>query len=165
MKTKVITADPALYGPAPGRETPDPTPVALPLGYSHPESTEQIVMRLLRSEQLARLAQQQGVETFEEFMDFGDESGDDPTTPHEEFYDPIFQRPTTMLELQKLDATLKGGGSVQFSDDDNFALRRHLRQVAADRLPIPPEASPAPAAPSGGPSGPTLTPTSPPRPE
>lgn len=148
MKKLVVTADPALYGPAPGRELPDPTPVALPLGYTHPETTEEIVARLLRSESLARLAQQQGVETFEEFMDFGDELDDDPSTPHEEFWDPIFQRPTTLLEIQRLDATLRGGGSVELSEADNFALRRHLRSVAAERAPLPSNAPPAaPAAP------------------
>lgn len=144
--SRKITADPDLYGPAPGREILDSTPISLPLGYSHPETTEQIVSRLLRSEQLARLAAQQGSETFEEFMDFGDESDDDPRTPHEEFFDPIFRRPVTMLELQELDRTLKGGGSVQFSEADNHALRLHLRDVAEARLPIPsaaPEDAPA----------------------
>lgn len=151
--TKKITADPQLYGPAPGRSMPKNTPVAMPLGYEHPETVEQIVARLLRSEQLARLAAQQGVETFDEFMDFGDESDDDPLTPHEEFYDPIFGRPTTMAELRHLDETLRGGGSVQFSEADNFALRRHLRAVAAAKAPVPP-----PEAPSGGEAPPAVAP-------
>lgn len=160
-KEKVITADPSLYGPAAGRETPDPTPVAMPLGYSHPETTEQIVARLLRSEQLASLARQQGVETFEEFMDFGDESEDDPYTPHEEFWDPIFKRPTTLLELQELDRTLKGGGSIELSEEDNLALRRHLREVASAKAPVPPDASvAAPAAPVAASA--TSVPASPP---
>lgn len=157
-----LSADPDLYGPAPGREMPDPTPVALPLGYEHPETTEQIVARLLRSEQLARLAAQQGVETFEEFMDFGDESDDDPLTPHEEFWDPVFRRPTTMLEIQQLDRTLKGGGTVQFSEADNHALRLHLREVAALRAPIPSNASGGEATPAETPpksdSSPPLVP-------
>lgn len=161
--SKKVSADPALYGPAPGRETPDPTPIALPLGYTHPESVEEIVARLLRSEQLARLAAEQGVETFEEFMDFGPEDDDDPSTPHEEFWDPILKRPTTLVELQELDRTLKGGGTIQFSPEDALALRRHLREVAADRLPIPPE-NPVPGAAGGG-SPPTPSPaTEPPKP-
>lgn len=161
--SRKITADPALYGPAPGREMPDPTPVALPLGYSHPESTEEIVARLLRSEQLARLAASQGSETFEEFMDFGDESDDDPRTPHEEFFDPVFKRPVTMLELQELDRTLKGGGTVQFSAEDAYAFRAHLREVAG-MLPASPDASKAAPAASGGAPSPTDNPPSPPKP-
>lgn len=167
--SKKVTADPALYGPGPGREVLDPTPVALPLGYEHPESLEDTVMRLLRSEQLAREARNQGVETFEEFMDFGDESDDDPHTPHEEFWDPVFRRPVTMLELMELDKTLKGGGSVQFSEADNHALRLHLREVAAAKAPIPSNASGgeataaqrSPEAGSGSPPKPAVTPGGP----
>lgn len=146
-----VTSSPDLYGPAPGREMLDSTPIALPLGYTHPETTEEIVMRLLRSEQLARLAAAEGVETFDEFMDFGDESDDDPRTPHEEFWDPVFRRPTTLVELQELDRTLKGGGTVQFSEDDALQLRRHLREVAEARQPIPP-AEPPVAAPAATPA-------------
>lgn len=152
-----------LYGAAPGREVLDATPVALPLGYEHPETTEQIVARLLRSETLARLAAQQGVETFAEFMDFGDESDDDPSTPYEEFYDPVFRRMTTRLELEELDRTLKGGGSVQFSEADNLALRRHLREVAAEKLPDPRMQSGGEATPEQKPS--QAGPGSPPEPK
>lgn len=63
-------------------ETPDPTPVAIPVGMKRPESIHDMVARFVRTE-LSRRAQDAGHETFEEADDF--EVGDDydPKSPYE----------------------------------------------------------------------------------
>lgn len=59
---------------ADNRLIPDKTPVALPLGYSHPEPLQSLIARLVRFE--SDRAGQNGMETFEEADDF-DIDGDE----------------------------------------------------------------------------------------
>lgn len=63
-----------------GQELPDPTPVAPPVGYKKQPSMADIIREQVR---LAKLAEEAGVETFEEANDF--EVGDDfdPDSPYE----------------------------------------------------------------------------------
>lgn len=65
-----------------GRELPDPTPVEIPVGFQRPESLQEQIKRLVRTE-LSAQAQAEGFESFEEADDF--EVGDDydPSSPHE----------------------------------------------------------------------------------
>lgn len=71
-----------------GSEVPDPTPMAPPVGYKPAPSLADQIREMVRSERLAREAQEAGFETFEEADDF--DVGDDyePNTPYEETFDP-----------------------------------------------------------------------------
>lgn len=67
------------------KEFGDPVPVAPPVGMTRPLTTEERFRRIIRSEHLARIADSQGVDTFDEAEDFDVE--DDPVpalTPYEE---------------------------------------------------------------------------------
>lgn len=67
------------------KEIGDPVPVAPPVGMTRPMTTEERFRRIIRSEHLARIAEAQGADTFEEAEDFDVE--DDPVpplTPYEE---------------------------------------------------------------------------------
>lgn len=68
----------------------DTTPVVVPLGYGAPETLEQKIKRMVRSEQLANLARAAGKETFEESLDFDvedDIAPQEPGTPYEHIAD------------------------------------------------------------------------------
>lgn len=71
-----------------GRELPDPTPIAPPVGFRRQPSLAEQIRAMVRSERLRQEAEAQGFETFEEADDF--EVGDDydPTSPYEEVFDP-----------------------------------------------------------------------------
>lgn len=70
-------------------ETPDPTPVRMPAGFRRPETLEERIRRLVRSERFNADLEEAGFETFEEANDF-DVPDDlpDPATPYEPFFDP-----------------------------------------------------------------------------
>lgn len=64
-----------------GREIPDPTPLEMPLGMRKPESMEDMIRRFVRQE-ASRVAQAEGMESFEEADDFeveDDDLSDAPT--------------------------------------------------------------------------------------
>lgn len=65
-----------------GRELPDPTPVEIPVGFSRPESLQDQIKRLIRTE-LSMDAQAGGFESFEEADDFDVGDDFDPSSPHE----------------------------------------------------------------------------------
>lgn len=70
-----------------GRELPDPTPIAPPIGYKRAPSLAEQIREMVRSERLAQEAAAMGYETFEEADDF--DVGDlDPTSPYENDFDP-----------------------------------------------------------------------------
>lgn len=71
-----------------GRELPDPTPMAPPVGYVKQKSMTDIIREQVRSHHLQMAAEAAGAESFEEADDFdvGDEL--DPTTPYEAVFDP-----------------------------------------------------------------------------
>lgn len=58
-----------------GREIPDPRPMEMPLGMRKPESMEDMIRRYVRVE-ASRIAQQEGMESFEEADDFDVEDDD-----------------------------------------------------------------------------------------
>lgn len=64
-------------------EFPDPTPVEIPAEFQRPESIQEIIARQVHGE-LSRLARDQGMESFEEAMDFEMEDDDISVqdTPH-----------------------------------------------------------------------------------
>lgn len=71
-----------------GREVPDPTPMAPPIGYKRTPSLAEQIREMVRSERLAMEAAAAGFESFEEADDF--EVGDDfdPSSPYEEQFEP-----------------------------------------------------------------------------
>lgn len=70
-------------------EHPDPQPVSMPAGFKRPETLEERIRRLVRSERFAQAMAEQGVESFDEANDFDiDDDPVDPATPYEPFFDP-----------------------------------------------------------------------------
>lgn len=63
------------------REHLDPTPVEIPVGVIRPESLESIMARMI-NERFSQMAEEKGLETFEEADDF-DIDDDLPKTPYE----------------------------------------------------------------------------------
>lgn len=74
-----------------GKEYPDPTPVAPPLGFIKQPTLAETMRAMIQGEALRRAARESGLETFEEADDF--EVGDDydPTSPYEEVFEPPIQ--------------------------------------------------------------------------
>ncbi len=79
-----------------GRETPDPTPLAPPIGHNPQPSLTQQIRDMVRSERLARDLEASGVETFEDADDFDVGDDYDPSSPYEEDFDP----PVPVSELK-----------------------------------------------------------------
>lgn len=71
-----------------GREKPDGTPVAPPVGYVKQPSLAEQIRNMVRSERLRQEAESAGFESFEDADDF--EVGDDyePSSPYEYEFDP-----------------------------------------------------------------------------
>lgn len=65
-----------------GREIPDPTPVAVPAGWSRPVPLQQQIQAMIRTE-LSRKAVEDGQESFEEADDFDVDEEPDPLSPYE----------------------------------------------------------------------------------
>lgn len=116
-----------------GRDLPDPTPIAPPIGYvQQPHLWEQI-RNMVRSEQLAYAAREAGAETFEEAEDMGIGDDDDamPDSPWEDEFEG-----STLAELKSL---------------QEFAAKEIKRRAIKDSM------EPVNPAPEGG-----IAPTSPP---
>lgn len=83
-----------------GREILDPTPTHLNAGLRRPELTlAERVARLVR-QGVSQMAQDEGLETFEEAEDFDVDDDFDPRTPYEEVFDPVLGRSVTPREMQ-----------------------------------------------------------------
>lgn len=68
-----------------GLETPDPTPIEVPLGLQRPLTLQEQIKRFTESSAIQAELAQKGFETFEESEDFGPENPevDLPFSPHE----------------------------------------------------------------------------------
>lgn len=85
-----------------GREIPDPIAVEVPAGFKRPETLQEQIRRLVRSEQFNQSVSEQGMETFEEAEDFEiDDDMFDPHSPYEEVFDPILGRGITLQEFHE----------------------------------------------------------------
>lgn len=71
-----------------GRELPDPTPMAPPLGYKPRPSLAEQIRAMVRSEHLKQAAEAAGAESFEDADDFEVGEDYDPTSPYENDFDP-----------------------------------------------------------------------------
>lgn len=72
-----------------GRERPDPTPVAPPVGYRKGKTLQQQIRDMVRNEQLQRELDRAGFDTFEEADDFDVDDDFDPKSPYEMDFDMI----------------------------------------------------------------------------
>lgn len=89
-------------------ETPDPTPVAMPSGFKRPETLEERIRRLVRSERFNQDLDAAGLETFAEANDF-DIPDDplDPSTPYEPFFDPALGHEVTPEQVLRDQAEIR----------------------------------------------------------
>lgn len=66
----------------------DPTPVSIPLRFQRAHNLNEVVRQMVRSEELRRLADMAGHETFDEADDFNiDDEEMDPSSPYEEIFE------------------------------------------------------------------------------
>lgn len=64
-------------------EIPDNTPVELPIGYTEPESLEQVIARMIQANDFRKAQEAAGLETFEEADDFDVMDEGDIASEHE----------------------------------------------------------------------------------
>lgn len=122
-----------------GREIPDPRPLEVPIGYKKPETLADQIRRLIRSQQLADLANSQDMDTFEESEDFEiDDEMFDPSSPYEEVFDPVLGRGITLEEFRQNEPIYRR----RFIEAENKAYEAMERSAAL-------RARPKPAKPSG----------------
>lgn len=62
-------------------EIPDPTPLALPVGFKKPETLHETMARMIKNQEYVKYLN--GQETFEEADDFDVEGEDNPLSPYE----------------------------------------------------------------------------------
>lgn len=74
--------------PVESRESPDPTPLAPPVGYKAAPSLAEQIREMVRSERLAREVAEAGYETFEESDDFEVDDDYVVNSPYENEFDP-----------------------------------------------------------------------------
>lgn len=109
----------------------DPTPVEVPVGFQVPETTEQIIARMVNSRMLASAAMAQGYESPEEADDF--DIPDDPLdrlTPYEEHFFGEFDR----VFEKKAAPPQPGGGVAAAGSGGSPADNKNLRN---DANPLP----------------------------
>lgn len=73
-------------------ETPDPTPMAPPIGYKKQPSIWEQQREMIR--QIRLQEHDDGMETFEEADDFDVDDDFEPSTPFEKGFDPVEEPPT-----------------------------------------------------------------------
>lgn len=89
------------------KEIGDPVPIAPPVGMTRPLTTEERFRRIIRSEHLARIAESQGVDTFEEAEDF--EVEDDPVPPLTAYEEALLEPPVDAFRARGSGAGGEGG--------------------------------------------------------
>lgn len=76
-----------------GREIPDPTPMAPPVGYKRAPTMVEIIRQQIQGEQMKAAAAAMGKESWEDADDFDVGDDYDPTSPWEEQFDPVGYAP------------------------------------------------------------------------
>lgn len=85
-----------------GREIPDPSPISVPAAFRRPETLAEQIRRLIRSDKLKQMADDQEMDTFDEAEDFDiDDEFWDPSSPYEEVFDPVLGRGITLDEFNR----------------------------------------------------------------
>lgn len=133
MQRKEFTPD-MLYGASSGGRVMDSSPVAVPVGFKKPETMEERLRRFIRME-LSEEAERQGLETFEESQDFDiPDDPVDPSTPFEEFFDPVLGKAITPLEMERFEGEyrrqyLEAQADAISREDREEAIREHVREL------------------------------------
>lgn len=96
-----------------GREIPDPTPLAPPLGYKKQPTLAEQMRAMVISEKLKAEARAAGAETFEEADDFNVGDDYDPTSPYEEIFEPLPAPDERPIAQQIADAIFDKLGPAQ----------------------------------------------------
>lgn len=129
-----------------GRETPDPVPLAPPIGWFKQPSMFDQVRDMVRGEHLRMYAEAQGDESFEDANDFDVDDDIFPASEHEGDFEP----------LESLQAKRQAEFREQFFQERDRRYReRKEREWASD----PAKAPEARQAPSLAPEGPQATAT------
>lgn len=102
-----------------GREIPDPTPMAPPVGYQRAKSMTEIIREQIQGEALKQAAREMGKESWEEADDFDVGDDFDPTSPWEEQYDPVGYAPGA---LQRHEAAFQAAQATKVAESANAAL-------------------------------------------
>lgn len=128
-----------------GHEIPDPRPMAIPAGFEVPETLEEMMQRLVRTT-ISQEAAARGEETWEESDDFEIPDGDDlddPSTPWEEWFDPVLNRHITAQEFKENEAIYReryeeAHRRAYEELDRSAALRRAIRpEEFEEETPVP----------------------------
>lgn len=132
-----------LYGDKSAGAPQDSKPMQVPSGLQKPITMEERLQRFMRLE-LSRVAQEQGFESFEESQDFDiPDDPVDPSTPFEEFFDPVLGKAITPMEMEKFEAEyreqyLKAQGDKIAFEDREAAIREHVEQLRKAKKQQPP---------------------------
>lgn len=119
---------------ADGSEIPDSRPVALPVGFEHPEPLQVTLRRLVLDREFREALEARGEETFEDADDF-DVPDDLPVnSPHEDNFDP--------LHLLARDQETRAGAVLPRSQDEILRAKAVLADAKAAK-----EAAKAPPSP------------------
>lgn len=89
---------------AKGQEVLDPTPMAPPVGYEKPVSMVELLRDRVRNE-MSRIAEEQGLDSFEDADDFDVGDDFDPRSPHEMDFEPGRKSTRDMLAELREDVT------------------------------------------------------------
>ncbi len=116
-----------------GRELPDNTPLALPAGFTPPETLAEQIQRLVRTN-VSAAAVQDGAESFEDADDFDipDDDEQDPTSMFELEFDPVLGREVTADQILN-DPKLKQEYAQLQSEQD--ASEQHKPEEGASGSP------------------------------
>lgn len=106
-----------------GEELPDDTPVEMPLGFKRPPSLQEMIAQAIRTH-VSDVAAAQGLESFEEANDFGDEDEDPlPFSPHEvvDMQEEAYYRDRSNYERNRRRSRKDGEGGRSKVDADRRA--------------------------------------------
>lgn len=144
-----------------GREVPDPTPMAPPVGMSERPSLADFVQRMIQQE-VSRAAAAAEMETFEEADDFDVEDDPmDPRTPYEENFDK--QPPADWPMYYNEESGLYGQLPPDQKPPDGFVRLERVKQLPTGwERPAPSEARPEGNGGGRGGSSPQQEPPEPP---
>jgi len=117
-----------------GKEYPDPTPVAPPVGFIKQPTMAETMRAMIHSHALRQAALNSGHETFEEADDFDVGDDYDPTSPYEEVFEP--PAPTPNLAEDIAVAIKK-----QFTEETPSA-NQPPEATPTEAPPTPPQAAP-----------------------
>lgn len=121
-----------------GREYPDPTPIAPPVGFIKQPTLAETMRQMVRSEELKRAARESGAETFEEADDFDVGDDYDPKSPYEEEFEPAINSPDPNEARTEFIDTLAQGIKKAFTEEKPTPATPVAPEAAE-----PPQAAPA----------------------